>query len=471
MALGRRRQQEQTMWVTTQDLPRSPGHPFYQKLNEFLAEADFDSFVETLCALHYAETLGRPSIPPGVYFRMLLIGYFEGIGSQRGIAWRCADSLSLRSFLGLEPTQASPDHSSLTVIRKRLPLEVHEEVFAKVLSMAHERKLLSGRTVAVDATTLEANAAMKSIVRKDTCEDYRMFLARLAEEAGLENPTEEDLRRFDKGRKGKKMSNNDWGSSSDPDSRITKMKDGRTRLAYKAEHVLDLDSELVLAAKIYHGDRGDTDSLEDSLTTAESNLATVDGQLELEEVVADKGYHSSKELAGCKERNVRTYIAEPQQVHKRRWANKPAEWKDAFHANRRRCRGDRGRRLQRLRSERVERSFAHMCETGGARRTWIRGVVEVSKRYLIQGVARNLGVMMRRLFGVGTPRSLQGSRAFACCLHALLHMVIGALRAVLSWLAGIGRTSGDFGLAYRRIRQATLSVVAAAQIASSSTGC
>ncbi len=468
------------MWVATQDLPQSPGHPFYKKLNEFLAEADFDSLVESLCAPHYAENLGRPSIPPGVYFRMLLVGYFEGIGSQRGIAWRCADSLSLRSFLGLEPTQAAPDHSSLTVIRKRLPLEVHEEVFGKVLSMAHERKLLNGRTVAVDATTLEANAAMKSIVRKDTGEDYRGYLVRLAEEAGLDNPTEEDLRRFDKGRKGKKMSNNDWVSSSDPDSRITKMKDGRTHLAYKAEHVLDLDSELVLAAKIYHGDRGDTDSLQDSLTTAASNLAAVDGQsfdlealdrLELEEVVADKGYHSSQELALCKERKIRTYIAEPQQAHKRRWTNKPAEWKDAFHANRRRCRGDRGRRLQRLRSERVERSFAHVCETGGARRTWIRGVIEVAKRYLIQGVAHNLGLMMRRLFGVGTPRSLQGSRGLAYCLHALLHMVIGALRAALSPLGAIRRTSNDFGLRPRRIRQATLRAVAAAQIATSSTGC
>ena len=186
MSMGRRPTEEQgEFWVPTADLPRSPGHVFYDKLNRFLADAGFDRRVETLCRPLYADELGRASIPPGVYFRMLLVGYFEGIDSQRGIAWRCADSLSLRSFLGVPIGESTPDHSSLTRIRDRLPLEIHEEVFVFVLELAQERKLLRGKTVAIDATTLEANAALRNIVRKDTGEDYKTYLKRLL---GLRRP-------------------------------------------------------------------------------------------------------------------------------------------------------------------------------------------------------------------------------------------------------------------------------------------
>jgi transposase len=243
MAVGKRESSEQMEWVSTGDLPKSPGHPFYRKLNEVLRTSGFDEFCERLCAPYYAEKMGRPSIPPGVYFRMLLVGYFEGIDSQRGIAWRCSDSLALRAFLGLKAVQAAPDHSSLTVIRQRLPVEVHEQVFSKVLAIAHEKGLLQGGTVAVDATTLEANAAMKSIVRQDSGEDWKEYVGRLAKHAGLENPTAEELRAFDRKRPDKNVSNDDWQSPSDPDARITKMKDGGTHLAYKAEHAVDLASE------------------------------------------------------------------------------------------------------------------------------------------------------------------------------------------------------------------------------------
>jgi len=272
MAVGRRESDEQVEWVMTTDLPKSPGHPFYRKLNGVLRESGFDRFCEQLCAPYYAERMGRPSIPPGVYFRMLLVGYFEGIESQRGIAWRCSDSLALREFLGMKVRQASPDHSSLTVIRKRLPVEVHEQVFAKVLSIAQEKGLLKGGTVAVDATTLEANAAMKSIVRKDSGEDWKEYVGKLAKEAGLENPTAEELRRFDRKRKGKKVSNDDWQSPSDPDSRIAKMKDGDTHLAYKAEHAVDLKTEMVVAAQVYHADQADSETLIETLYAAQENL-------------------------------------------------------------------------------------------------------------------------------------------------------------------------------------------------------
>ena len=231
MALGRRGSKQQGMWVASQELPRSAGHPFYAALEDLLGRSGFDAFVEGLCAPHYAEKQGRPSIPPGVYFRMLFVGYFEGLDSQRGIAWRCQDSLSIRDFLGLEPTERSPDHSSMTVIRQRLPFEVFEEVFRFVLSGCEDHGLLKGKTVAVDATFLEANAAMTSIVRRETDEDWKTYIRRLAEEDGVEAPSDEDARRWDRKRGGKKkVSNDDWGSTSDPDSRIVKMKDGRTHL-------------------------------------------------------------------------------------------------------------------------------------------------------------------------------------------------------------------------------------------------
>ena len=422
MALGRRvEERQQEMWIASAELPKSEGHVFYRKLNQLLAEAGFDRFVEELCRTYYHATIGRPGIPPGTYFRMLLVGYFEGIGSQRGIAWRCADSLSLRTFLGVPFTEETPDHSSLTRVRDRFSLEVHVEVFRFVLGVASEQGLLKGKTVAVDATTLEANAAMKSIVRRDTGEDWNEYLKRLMQEEGLiekdDNPSDEELRRYDKQRKNKKVSNAEWVSETDPESRITKMKDSRTHLAYKAEHVIDLETEVVLAAEIYTADTGDTDTLVDSVMEAQTHLSEAGLETEIEEAVADKGYHAAHTLELAEAMHLRTYIPEPQRKHDRRWTDKPEEYERVVNNNRRRTKTKRGRRLQRQRSEKVERSFAHVCETGGARRTWLRGLEKVRKRYLISAVARNLGLVMRRLFGMGTARGLQsaGDLADAFC--------------------------------------------------------
>jgi transposase len=418
MALGRRPEERQEeFWIATGDLPKSAGHPFYERLERLLMQGDFDEFVEDLCEPYYAQG-GRPSIPPGRYFRMLFVGYFEGIDSQRGIAWRCSDSLSLRDFLGLTPKQKSPDHSSLTKIRQRLPLDVHEQVFTFVLELAAQQGLLRGRTVAVDATTLEANAAMKSIVRKETGEDWKEYLRRLAEEAGIEDPTDEQLRRFDKKRKGKKVSNQEWESPHDPDSRIVKMKDGRTHLAYKAEHVVDLDTDLVLSAEIYHATEADSETILTSVDQAQAKIDLVDGETDIKEAVADKGYHKAETLVELSvERGIRTYIPEPNRPHGRSWQDKPENHQTAVYANRRRVRGNRSKRLQKLRSEYIERTFAHVCETGGSRRTWLRGLEKIRKRYLVQVAARNLGLILRKMFGIGTPRSLQGPFALASLLY------------------------------------------------------
>jgi hypothetical protein len=443
MALGKRQPKQPDLFVPSTDLPRSPGHPFYQRLNQLLAEAGFDAYVEGLCQPYYADGLGRPGIPPGVYFRMLFIGYFEGLGSQRGIAWRCADSRSLQAFLGCLPQEATPDHSSLTNIRQRLPEAVHHLVFDFVLGLAQAKGLLRGQTVGVDATLLEANAAMKSIERRDTGDDYKTYLRKLAAEAGLEDPSDAELRRFDRQRKDKKVSNDEWTAPADPDSRIAQMKDGTTHLAYKAEHVVDLDSEFVLAAEVHPADEPDSDTLLPSLHQAQDSLVSAGSAVEIQEAAADKGYHKAETLADCAEEGVRTYIPEAERDYQRVWTDKPEGQEKAYRANRRRVRGRRGKRLQRLRSERVERSFAHVCETGGMRRTWLRGLTSVAKRYWVQVAAHNLGLLMRKLFGVGTPRSLQGAGPLAAarrrpglCSHGgrWLTAAWGRLQNSMAWM-------------------------------------
>lgn len=423
MALGKRKTETQQLWVATTELPRSPGHPFYKRLNQLLAQDGFDAWLERLCAPYYHARQGRPSIPPGVYFRMILVGYFEGISSQRGIAWRCRDSRSLAEFLGFGPTEETPDHSSLTRVAQRLPQEIHDAVFQRVLAIAIAKQLIQGKTVAVDSTTLEANAAMKSIVRRDSGEDWQAYVMRLMREEGVieadEQPSEDEIRRFDKQRKGKQVSNEEWVSKTDSESRITRMKNGTTHLAYKAEHVVDLESEFLLAATVHGGDAADTQTVCDSVVEAQVNVQAAGSDIEIREIVADKGYHSAATVELCEALHFRTYIPEPKRPHRSRWTDKPPAHHAAVYANRRRVSAARGKRLQRLRSERVERSFAHVCETGGARRCWLTGIVKVSKRYLLQAAARNLGLILRKLFGMGTPRSLQPEGALAVFAYLL----------------------------------------------------
>src|ERR1700688_459053 len=273
-------------------MPRSPGHIFYDKLQAVLIAADFDRFVEMQCAEEYAPRRGRPSLPPGRYFRMLLVGYFEGIDSERGLEWRCADSLSLREFLRLGERERVPDHSWLSRTRSRLPLEVHDQVFTWALHRLSEHGLIKGERIGVDASTMEANAALRSIVRRDSGEGYREMLTRMARESGIATPTADDLVRLDRARTGKKLSNADWESPIDPDAKIAKLKDGRTRLAYKPEHALDLDTGAIIAAELHPADRGDTVSLPVTLEAAMEQLAALDAAPTPEapaELITDKG--------------------------------------------------------------------------------------------------------------------------------------------------------------------------------------
>ena len=415
MAMGKRKSEEQqAFWIPTGDLPQATAHPFYEALNKLLAKHRFDSFAEKQCRKFYADKMGRPSLPPAVYFRMMLIGYLEGIDSERGIAWRVADSLALRRFLGYGLTDPTADHSTLSRNRRLIDLETHQEVFTWVLRLLAQEGLLKGKTLGIDATTLEANAALRSIVRRDTGESYQEFLTRLAQASGIETPTRQDLARLDRDRP-HKGSNEDWRNPYEPDAKIAKMKDGRTHLAHKAEHAIDMQSGAIMAVTLQPADRGDTTSIGETFQQAHDNLLEVVAdekacaqlsEAVLTEVVADKGYHSNEVLKEQRECGVRTYISEPDRG-RRRWVDKPEE-KAAVYGNRRRIRGEHGKRLMKRRGELVERSFAHCYDTGGMRRTHLRKHPNILKRLLIHAAGLNLGLVLRSLCGLGTARGFQG---------------------------------------------------------------
>ena len=414
------------MWVATQDLPQTAAHPFYARLNQILDQHDFDRHVEGLCQPFYADEVGRPGLPPGRYFRLLLIGYFEGLDAERAIAWRAADSLALRKFLGLVLPEAPPDHSTISRTRRLIDLETHEAVFTWMLQRLADAGLVKGKTVGVDATTLEANAALRSIVRRDTGESYQDFLTKVAQASGIETPTRADLARMDRKRK-KKGSNDDWTHPHDPDAKITKMKDGRTHLAHKAEHAVDLKTGAIVSVTVQDADEGDTTTSQETLIEAAEQVEAVlpDGN-GIEEVVGDKGYHSNQSLVDLEAVGVRSYISEPDRG-RRNWKKHP-DARDAVYRNRRRIRGARGLRLLRLRGERLERPFAHLYETGGMRRVHLRGHTNIRKRLLIHASGFNLGLLMRHLIGVGTPRALQGRlRAVLAGLLTLIRSLCASI--------------------------------------------
>jgi transposase len=470
MAMGRRPgEQQQPMFIAVADLPATAGHPFYQKLNQALAALDFDRQVEAACRKFYDQANGRPSIPPGVYFRMLLIGYFEGIDSERGIAWRVNDSLSLRRFLGYALDEPTPDHSSLSRIRWRLDAATHDQVFQLVLQALRQAGLVKGQSIGVDATTLEANAALRSIVRRDTGQSYEDFLKELARNAGNDEPTRSDLAKLDKKRKGK-GNNQEWEHPHDPDARIAKMKDGRTHLAHKAEHVVDLETGALLDVSLHGADQGDTQTVVPSVEAAFEQVSeAVEAQGEalperlFEEVVTDKGYHSNQTCQDLQEMGIRTHLSEPDRG-RRKWQGQRAAQR-AVYANRRRVRSDRGKRLQRLRGEKLERSNAHMYETGGMRRTHLRGHENIRKRLIVHAAGYNLGLLLRAIIGVGKPRCLQDlPKALLRLLLTLYTLLAGLIRRRVS-SPSTRRVLRRLGTAFRQLQRVV------AETGACSTGC
>ena len=412
MGTRKKRERQEGLWYGG-ELPTAPGHPFYKRLNEVMDSAGSDSFCETNCGSFYHDKLGRPSLAPGLYFRILMIGFFEGLDSERGIAWRLADSLTLRQFLSIGWDENTPDHVTISRTRRLIDGGTHQRIFTWVLQRLAQGGLIKGKTIGVDSTTLEANAAMKSIVRRDTGESYTAYLKRLAEAEGVDANDPSAVRRMDR-KRAKKMSNQDWESPSDGEAEITKRKDGRTALAYKVENAVDMETGAIVAVTTHGGATADTATVKATVIEAGIAVAsliaekTAEGKYEVhpggvEEVVADKGYHSNDVAVGLTEMGVRTYVAEPDRGT-RNWDGKEAT-KEAVYANRRRIEGERGKRLQRQRGERIERNFAHQFDTGGMDRLYVRDTENVHKKLLIQAAACNVALLMRSLFGAGKPRA------------------------------------------------------------------
>jgi transposase len=442
MALGKRRQKQTSFWVETSQLQARGRHPFYGRLNEILDRAKFDAYTERICRKYYAKTMGRPSLAPGVYFRCFLMGYFEGIDSERGMAYRVSDSLSLREFLGLSLEEQTPDHSTLSKTRRLMSLGTHKAVFRWALKWLAAEGLLSGKNLGVDATTLEANAALKSIVRRDNGASYDEHVTELMNTEGIEEATPAQRQRFDRKRK-KSLSNRDWVNPHDREARITKMKDGRTHLAYKAEHAVDLETGAVVALTVQPADRGDTASLPATLAEAGCAVTEMAGQaaqaeavgpvetvsaVGVERVVADKGYHSKQALQDLAEVGVRTAIAEPDRK-RQKWSGQSAA-QAAVYANRRRLDTKIAQALMRRRGELMERSFAHLYDTGGMRRVHLRGMNNIAKRALIHAAAFNLSLILRQMLGVGTAR--QAADRLAALCFAFLRLVHAAKSALLA---------------------------------------
>ncbi len=454
MGTRRKRERQEALWYGG-ELPTAPGHPFYKRLNDILDNAKFDSFCETSCAGFYHDKLGRPSLPPGQYFRIMMIGFFEGLDSERGIAWRLADSLTLRQFLSIGLDEKTPDHVTISRTRRLIDGETHQRIFTWVLERLAQAKLIRGKTIGVDSTTLEANAAMKSIVRRDTDESYMGYLKRLAEVEGVDANDAAALLRMDRKRK-KKTSNEDWISPSDEEAEITKLKDGRTALAYKAENAVDMETGAIVAVTTHAGATADTTRVKGTVIEAAMTVAnlipekTPEGEYPVHpegvrEVVADKGYHSNEVVLGLAQNEVRTYIAEPNRGE-RNWTGKAAE-KAAVYGNRRRIQGDRGKSLQRQRGERIERNFAHQFDTGGLDRLYVRGKENVHKKFLIQAAACNLALLMRSKYGSGKPRAAHDS-----CIDALL-TIWAVMKAVEDVFQAISDHSRDSAQLSRRPRR------------------
>ena len=440
MALGKRKTVSQPLFISTTDLPGIKPNPFYEAVNKVLANHRFDAFVEPLCAKFYKDNVGRPGLAPGIYFRCLLVGYFEGIDSERGIAWRCSDSKSLGLFLGYALDESTPDHSTISRTRRLIDLETHQEVFGYILKILANHDLIDGKTIGVDSTTLEANAALRSIVRRDNGQTYQAFLQQLAKESGIETPTREDLAKLDRNRKGK-GNNDDWKNPYDPDAKITKMKDGTTHLAHKAEHAVDMGEGgqgAILAVNVCDAVVGDTKTICDTINQASENLrAIVDDERVSEkisdawasEAVADKGYHSNDTMCDLSAMELRSYISEPDRG-RRHWADKEdgLDARDATYANRRRIKGERGKALMRRRGELIERSFAHAYETGAIRRLHLRKRDNIAKRVLIHVAGFNLGLLMRVKYGLLKPRRLSDAAVFALMMiWMMLNSAIGRM--------------------------------------------
>ncbi len=413
-----------TFWIATSDLPATPANGFYQKLDAVLAEFKFGEETRRLAAPFYemnASKGGQPGIDPEVYFKMLMVGFFENLASERAIAARCADSLSIREFLHYGLGDRTPHHSSFTVIRKRLAAEVYDAVFALVLQALRAKKLLKGKHLAIDTSVMEANASLRSLEHRLTGERYRQYVKRLAREAGVDTTDPKAVSTFDRKRPGRKTSNTEWQNPHDPDAKVGPDKKGVTRMLYKPEHVIDLETGAIVDVAVNPGDQPDAMGLAERVLAVEARVNVAVGdpvdRARVETVVGDMGYCKPIELATLQETGIRTAIADP--VRNRRLEKLPEEERRALRNARRTTRSQRGRALMRRRGELCERSFVQVLDYGGARRTTLRGQENIYKRYLVQAACANLSLLLRHLSGIGTLKQTWAASTQALAVLAL----------------------------------------------------
>jgi transposase len=422
-------------WVATQQLPKSPKSTFYSKLDETLESFGFAAQVRQICAPAYQQTgTGRPGIDPVVYLKMIMVGFFEDLPSERAIAARCADSMSIRAFLNYELDERTPDHSSFTVIRQRLGLDVYERIFILTLQALREHGLLRGKNLGIDSSVIEANASLRALVHRNTEEQYWDYVKRLAAESGIDPDDAAAVRKFDRHRPGK-GSNQAWVNPNDPDAKIGRTKDGATDMIYKPEAVVDLDTGAIVQAQVHPGDQADHKEMATRVLEAQQNINQAAGEeldvLTVKTVTSDKGYYAVNELQALQQEDVRTVIADP--IDNRRLDKLEPDQKKVVQAARRSVKSKSGKDLLRRRGMHIERSFAHILDCGGMRRTTLRGWENLNKRFKLAAAFYNLSQLMRKLFGIGTPKQLAaGGRLLFLQFTYLLAVIAGIVRRYTS---------------------------------------
>jgi transposase len=418
-------------FIVANQIPKIPKATFYAKLEQTLESFEFSRKVREICAPAYKQSaLGRPGIDPVVYLKMMMIGFFENLPSERSIAQRCADSISIREFLGYELDEKTPEHSSFTVIRQRLGAQVFQEIFQLTLEALETHGLLRGKNLGIDSSVIEANASLRALVDRNTGEEYWNYVKKLAQEQGIDPKDEAAVRKFDRNRPGK-GSNEQWKNPHDPDAKIGRKKDGATDMIYKPEVVVDLDTGAVVQAEVHSGDQSDHKEVSTRVLEAQQAMNPALGQaqedLSIQTLTADKGYYKVQELQGLQEEGIKTVIADC--IDNRRVDKLEPGQAQAVKSARRSVQSKYGKELLGRRGMHIERSFAHILDCGGMRRTTLRGWVNLNKRFKLAAAIYNLSQIMRKLFGFGTPRQLEaGMRAF---FGLLLSYFVGQLLALV----------------------------------------
>lgn len=432
MFSAKKKASQPELWINAGEVVMPAKCSFYSKLEETLESFGFADKVRELCASAYDQSgNGRPGIDPAVYLKMMMVGFFEDLPSERAIAARCADSIALRQFLHYELTETTPDHSSLSIIRQRLAGPIYEQVFTLVLSALQEHGLLRGKNLGIDSSVMEANASLRGLVNRNTGEAYWDYVKRLAAESGIDPQDGAAVRKFDRKRP-KKMSNDEWENPDEPEAKIGPKKDGATDMIYRPEVVADLDSGAIVGAAVLPGHQSDQQEVCTHILEAQVTINAARGRqsevLTVETATADKGYFEVTQVVALQQEQIKTVICDP--TSNRRMDKLDEAGRAAVKAAHRSTQSKYGKDLLSRRGMHLERAFAHILDCGGMRRATLRGRQNLNKRFKLAAAFYNLSQLRRKLFGMGTPRQCEamGQSAFAALLAAwalwLLAMVL-----------------------------------------------